>query len=131
VTSSEILVHVREIQQLELSKIIYKIVAFVSSAIIVPILLWVCFGTYNSIVEIKEILHEVKSDMRATKVAYDKDRAYSNADLDAAKAQVKELNVKLSGLQSTLEEIRAQLGKKQEVKVIHVNGKVAGNVRRR
>jgi len=90
--------HVKELQQHELAKIFYKITTFVASAILCPLLLYFIINVHNTLDKLAEGQAQVRTDIAVLKDRLNIIGAYSNASLDAAKAQIRETNASVTKL---------------------------------
>jgi len=92
--------HVKELQQLELAKVFYKIAAFVASAILTPLLIWFIISSSTKLDKLVADQSQMRTDLAILQNRMNTQAAHHNASLDAAKAQAREATEGVNNLTS-------------------------------
>jgi hypothetical protein len=78
-----------------MARIFYKLTSFIASAIIIPLILYVVYTAVDELGKIRQATVALQIDIALLKQSVDSGKSYTNADLDAAKAQIRELGRKI------------------------------------
>lgn len=104
--------HVKELQELQLSRVFYRFSIFIASAVLIPLIGFLAYSTYTTLGEIQkgQARTELAVATLQTQVAIlrEKDRGYhdvDNANFDATKSQIRQLTVSIRDLSNLTQQL--------------------------